>query len=146
MSLIRRLSPRKIEPLELPDLTFIRRVTEPVNYPSGVAVGTENGVYFIKGKTKFKVASDRVLDSWSFDVLPGSTASVSKLKYGGLLGFRSGTLIRNIADNRLYLISDNKRRHIRSPDVFERYGFDETSVILVSEEEVNLHDEGEVLN
>lgn len=138
---------RKLEPLEIPELPVrIARVTKPVNYPSGVAVETEAGVYFIKGKTKFKVYSERVLASWSFDLLPGSVASVSKFKSGGSLGFRSGTLIQNIADNKIYLISDNLRRHITDPDVFVKYGFDEALIMAVSDAETNLHEEGEVLS
>jgi hypothetical protein len=121
-------------------------VDSPVDYPSGVAVQTEAGVYFIKGKTKFKVFSDRVTESWRFDLLPGSLASVSKFKAGPPLGFRNGTLMRNLSDGKIYLISDNKRRHITNPDVFGRFGFDVDTIFLVSDEECNLHEEGEVLS
>lgn len=119
---------------------------EPLNYPSDVVVETESGYWFIKGKNKLRIFSDRCLDSWSVDVLPGSDASVSKFKKGGVLGFRNGTLVKNIADGRYYLISDNKRRHIVSPDVYEVYGFDINSAMVVSQSEIDIHDEGEVLS
>lgn len=118
----------------------------PLSYPSDVFVETESGVYYIKGKNKFRLFSDRVLDSWQVDVLQGTDASVSKFKNVGVLGFRNGTLVRNIADGRYYLISENKRRHIVSPDVFDYYGFDITYAMTVSQAEIDLHEEGEVLS
>ena len=119
---------------------------QPVNYPSDVVVETESGYWYIKGKSKLRIFSDRSLDSWQVDTLPGSDASVSKFKQVGVLGFRNGTLVRNIADGRYYLISENKRRHIVSPDVFEYYGFDMAYAMSVSQAEIDIHDEGEVLS
>lgn len=126
--------------------TTTARVLSPVDYPSGSAVETESGVYYIKGKTKYKVFSDRVLDSWNFGmILPGSAASVSKFNYGGPLGFRDGSLIKNIADGKIYLVSANKRRHIQSPEAFSRFGMDRSKTMEVSQAEINLHEEGEPL-
>lgn len=119
---------------------------EPVNYPSDVVVETESGYWFIKGKNRLRIFSDRCLDSWQVDVLPGSDASVSKFKKAGVLGFRNGTLVKNIADGRYYLISDNKRRHIVSPDVFDKYGFNIDFAMVVAQAEIDIHAEGEVLS
>lgn len=122
------------------------RVTVPVDYPSGVAVDTLSGLYFIKGKVKFKVFSDRVAESWRFIQLPGTEESLSKFKLAGTLGFRDGTIIQNIANNKIYLISDIKRRQILNPDVFSRFGFNTDDIVWASEAETNLHEEGEVLS
>jgi len=111
-----------------------------------VAVRTEAGVYFIKNKTKFKLYSERAVESWRFVTLPGSLSSVSGFTYGGYLGFRDGSLIQNVADGKIYLVSGTKRRHIQSPDVFARYGLDRSLIVEVSETETNLHQEGELLN
>jgi hypothetical protein len=54
-------------------------------------------------------------------------------------------LIKNIADGKLYLISQNKKRHIVDPDTFIKYGLDRSKVIEVSEAEANMHDIGESL-
>lgn len=121
------------------------RVEVAVDYPSGLAVSTGEVVYFIKGRSKFKVFSDRVVESWSFNPVPGSEESLKRFKRVGTLGFRDGTLIKNFADGKTYLISDNKRRHIENPDIFPKFGLDESRVLVVSQEETNLHDEGEVL-
>jgi len=70
---------------------------------------------------------------------------LSGFKLAGKLGFRDGTLIKNIADGRIYLVSQNKLRHIVDPDSFTRYGLDRSNVIEVSETEVSAHDLGEKL-
>jgi hypothetical protein len=67
------------------------------------------------------------------------------MKLVGKLGFRDGALIKNIADGKMYLISQNKRRHIVSPDSFTRYGLDRSRVIEVSDIETNMHELGENL-
>jgi len=125
--------------------------TNPLDYPDGVAVRTSEGVFYIvnsttKGRKKHKLCSERAVDSWQFSILPGSMESVKNFKSGPPLGFRNGTLIENIADGKMYLISENKRRHILSPDVVDRFGFEWDSIYLVSQQEINLHTEGEVLN
>jgi hypothetical protein len=66
-------------------------------------------------------------------------------KLAGKLGFRDGTLIKNIADGRIYLVSQNKLRHVVDPDSFTRYGLDRSKVIEVSETEISAHDLGEKL-
>lgn len=74
-----------------------------------------------------------------------SEAALSQYVYGGVLGFRDGSLIQNISDGKMYLISGSLRRHITNPDVFERLGMDEKGIIRVSDKEVKLHKEGESL-
>ena len=67
------------------------------------------------------------------------------MKLAGKLGFRDGTLIKNIADGKLYLISQNKKRHIVDPDTFNKYGLDRSQVVEVSAFEVSMHELGEEL-
>jgi len=54
-------------------------------------------------------------------------------------------LIKNIADGKMYLVSQNKLRHIVDPDIFIKYGLDRSNLIEVSEAEVKAHDLGEIL-
>lgn len=119
---------------------------EEVDYPSGSAVETAGRFWYIKGKTKFSIPTNRILESWKFNsVALTAEQNLDKYKNVGTLGFREGTLIYNYADSRVYLISDNKRRWIVSPDVYEKYGLNPESIIEVSDDEANLHDDGEVL-
>lgn len=120
--------------------------TEPTDYPYGLCIRTEAGVFLIREKTRFRLPTQRVVDSWRFDVLESSESAVKHVRISGKIGFRDGTLIRNIADSKVYLISHNKKRHIQSPEVFERFRFSWDKVLLVSDEEAKLHNDGEVLN
>jgi hypothetical protein len=120
-------------------------ITSPTNFPSGIAVKTEKATYWIKDGKRFKLISDRAEKSWSFTTVLATENALSNMKLVGKLGFRDGTLIKNIADGKLYLISQNKRRHIIDPDSFAKYGLNRSSVIEVSESEANMHDLGDNL-
>jgi len=120
-------------------------ITSQTNFPSGIAVKTDKATYWIKDGKRFKLISDRAADSWLFTTVNASEAALSGIKLVGKLGFRDGTLIKNIADGKLYLVSQNKRRHIKSPDIFDRYGLDRSRVVEVSEDETDMHDQGEDL-
>jgi len=120
-------------------------ITSPTNFPTGLAVKTEKATYWIKDGKRFRLISDRAETSWSFPTVHATENAVSAMKIVGKLGFRDGTLIKNIADGKLYLISQNKRRHIVDPDTFNKYGLDRSLVIEVSDVEANMHDLGEDL-
>ncbi len=122
------------------------QVNQPTNFPSGLAVKTEKATYWIKDGKRYKIISDRAEQSWSFVTANATENSVSHLKVAGKLGFRDGSLIKNISDGKMYLISQNKKRHIVSPDVFNRYGLNRDAIIEVSDAESNMHDLGEDLN
>jgi len=125
--------------------TQIALLTIPTNFPSGIAVKTDKATYWIKDGKRFKLISDRAAKSWLFTTVNATEAAVSGMKLAGKLGFRDGTLIKNIADGKLYLVSQNKRRQIVSPDVFANFGLDRSNTIEVSELECNMHDLGENL-
>jgi hypothetical protein len=120
-------------------------VSQPTNFPSGIAVKTDKATYWIKDGKRYKLISDRAAKSWSFTTVNATEAALSGIKLVGKLGFRDGALIKNIADGKMYLVSQNKLRHIVDPDVFDRYGLDRSNLIEVSEAEINAHDIGETL-
>ena len=120
-------------------------VTSPTAFPSGLAVKTDKGTYWIKDGKRYKLISDRAASSWYFTTVNATEAALSGIKLVGKLGFRDGALIKNIADGKMYLISQNKKRHIVDPDSFTKYGLDRSKLIEVSEAEANAHDIGEDL-
>ena len=122
-----------------------KTVTSPTIFPSGIAVKTDKGIYWIKDGKRFKLISDRAAKSWMFTTVAASESALSGMKLAGKLGFRDGTLIKNIADGKLYLISQNKKRHIVDPDTFNKYGLDRSQVIEVSAFETSMHELGEEL-
>ena len=120
-------------------------VTSPTSFPSGIAVKTSSGTYWIKDNKRFKLVSDRAEQSWSFTTVLAEDSALSNIKVVGKLGFRDGTLIKNIADSKIYLISNNKRRQVVDPDSFAKYGLDRNKLIEVSDLESNMHDIGDPL-
>lgn len=120
-------------------------ITSPTKFPSGLAVKTEKATYWIKDGKRFKLISDRAEKTWLFPTVLAEESALVNIKIAGKLGFRDGTLIKNIADGKMYLISQNKRRHIDSPDVFKTYGLNRSTMIEVSEAETNMHELGETL-
>lgn len=120
-------------------------VIDPTVFPSGIAVQTEKSVYWIKDGKRFKLISERAANSWAFTTVKATEKAVAGMRLAGKLGFRDGTLIKNIADGKMYLVSQNKRRHIVDPDSFDKYGLDRSTVVEVSEIEAAAHDLGESL-
>lgn len=120
-------------------------IVSPTNFPSGLAVKTENATYWIKDGKRFKLISERAEKSWSFPTVFAKESALINIKIAGKLGFRDGTLIKNIADGKIYLISQNKRRQIVDPDSFSKYGLNRSLLIEVSDIETNMHDLGESL-
>ncbi len=131
---------------------FRRKTTEPIipdsktDYPYGLFVVTEAGYFLIRDGERLKVKSTRMVCSWHSHISVSSEAAVKHLPVTGHVGFRDGTLIRNQADKKEYLISRGLKRHIVSPDVFDIYGLSKENIIVVSNEETNFHNDGEVLS
>lgn len=125
--------------------TQIPLIVNPTNFPSGLAVKTDKETYWIKDGKRYKLISSRAAKSWNFTTVKASESAISNIKLAGRLGFRDGTLIKNIADGKMYLVSQNKKRHIVSPDIFIKYGLNKSNLIEVSESEVQMHENGEDL-
>lgn len=122
--------------------------SEPVVYPSGTYVETENGYFYIFDQTKrYRIISKRVLESWSpHRVVKTSEAAVSKYRVTAKLKFRNGSLLWDLSDAKIYLVEGGKRRHVVSPDWFTRLGVTHHDLVRVSKAEVALHELGKELD
>jgi len=120
-------------------------ISQPTNFPSGIAVKTDKDTYWIKDGKRYRLISNRAAQSWCFTTVLATEAALTGIKLVGKLGFRDGSLIKNLADGRMYLVSQNKLRHIVDPDSFDRYGLDRSKVVEVSDKEISAHDLGENL-
>lgn len=89
--------------------------------------------------------SDRAFKSWKLPVSLANEVALKDFIDGGFVGFRDGSLLKDISDNKLYLISNNSSRHIVTPDVFDKYGLSKDDIIEVSNKEILLHKVGEDL-
>lgn len=129
---------KRLEPLKVP--------TSKTDYPYGLFICTEAGFFMIRDKSRFRVYSDRVMASWSAHIVQSSEAAVKHLPILGKIGFRDGTLVQDFSTHKTYLISKNKKRWITSPDVMDRLCLNKELIVVASLEEVNLHEDGEVLS
>jgi len=108
--------------------------------PSGLIGSAAGSFYYVKGNKRFKFVSERAMQSWSLPVLKIDVAFLNKLASGGTLGFRDGSLVKDISDGKIYLISDSKRRHVVDPDVLSWIN---ANVIDAGQKEILVHQEGE---
>lgn len=110
--------------------------------PSGLIAHTEKGYFYVKGNKRLKFVSDRAMKSWDLPIVETTEGMMINHQPTGVLGFRDGTLVKDISDGRIYLISDSKRRHIIDPDVLEWL---DREVISIGQKELFVHSEGERL-
>jgi hypothetical protein len=118
-------------------------ISVPTAFPNGFALSDDKNKYFIKNGKRYKLFSDRAAQSWGFKYVLVTQNAYKNIPLGGTLGFRDGTVIKDISDGKIYLIENSKKRHITSPDFFEKYGFDRNWIIEVSKKETSLHKDGE---
>lgn len=124
----------------LPQKSEVNLPTGPVEYPAGIAVRSPSGDYFInKDGKRYRIPTQRVFDSWKFPlVVKTSDEALSNYPVAVTkLGFRDGSLLNNIADGKLYLVSEGKLRHIVNPDFFGKVGLEPSDAVVVSDAEIN---------
>jgi len=133
---------KKFQAVKLPTIRQPKDITD---LPTGTVIETVNGDYFyIKGSKKFRIISDRILFSWSFPrTVYVTQACADRYKTFGRLGFREGTIIRDITTSAIYLISENKKRLVTTPDALDNLGVATDGIMLVSPEEAGIHEGGE---
>lgn len=111
----------------------------------GLAITDGLNTWYVKGSKRFKVFSDRAVKSWNFPVILNVNPNVlDGIEDSGVIGFRDGSLIKDIVSGKIYLVSGSKVRLITSPDILDILGRDK--VIEVSSDEIKIHLEGEPLN
>lgn len=122
--------------------------SEPVVYPTGSFVKTEKGYFYIaKPGKRYRIISERLLASYSpHRIIETTEAAVANYRISARLKFRSGSLIYNISDGKMFLIEDGKRRWVTSPEALDRIGADYDDAVVVSKQETDLHEMGEDFN
>lgn len=115
-------------------------------YPiSGIFYATEKGHFYVKSGKRYRLFSERCFNSWSVKAIDTDFSNISHIPFGGILGFRDGTIIHNLADGKIYIVSDNKKLHIMTPDAFPE-GWIDSMKIVISSEEAELHKDGQSIN
>lgn len=122
--------------------------SNPVEYPKGTFVEVNGEFFYIAGPGKrYRITSERILNSYApHRVVKTSADALQNYRVAGRMKFRTGSLIYNIADGKIFLIEDGLRRHVTSPDALARIGASERDVVVVSKQETELHKRGEDFN
>ena len=128
-----------------PNISEVKYLPGKAHMISGMFYRTESGNFYVKSNKRYKVYSERCLQSWATPTVDSKFANISHIPYAGILGFRDGTIIHNLSDGKIYIVSDNQKRQIKTPDAFPE-GWIEQYKILVSESEANLHKDGPEIN
>ena len=116
------------------------------DFPHGSCIKTEKGYYYVNGKTVKPIKNSRVFESWSFPlVIEAHSSSLAGFTVASKLGFRDGTLIRDISDGKMYLVSKRLLRHIVSPDAMLMLGKKPSDAIWAAHDEVQIHEMGDDL-
>lgn len=119
-------------------------------FPQGTFIHTEAGYFMVTGAgRRFRFSTTRVLNSWAPQRIVSTTEdnpAVKKLKVVAKMKFRNGSLLYSQADGKMYLVSDNKVRHITNPDILTGLNIARQDAVWVSIDEIKLHEEGEPLN
>lgn len=107
---------------------------------------TEKGHFYINGKFRHRLGSQRVFKSWAFPrVIESREAALVNYRQGKRLGFRDGSLVRQTSNGNLYFISQRKRRLVTNPDTLTIMGLKPNDAVWVADFEIQLHEEGENL-
>lgn len=110
----------------------------------GLMITDGKNYWFIKGGKRVKCFSYRSFKSWNLDAILATPQACKNIPLAGVLGFRDGSLIKDIVSGKIYLVSASKTRLITNPDILDIIGRDK--IIEVSPEEIVIHNKGEDLN
>lgn len=124
---------------------FKRKVKQvDVDLPTGSVVSNQGQFFYIKGDTRLTIGTKRILDSWRFDrIIEVTDDCIARYRPGGRMGFREGTVIKDIATSEIFLISGGQKCKIMSPDTLDNLSM--TNIVVVSHDEAGIHVRGEDL-
>lgn len=128
---------------------FVYYPDTPQVYPAGTCVKTDKGTYLImKDGKRYRITSQDIELSWRFP-LTVITSETALSKYPlalTRLPFRDGSLLNNIADGKLYLVSEGKLRHIVSPDFLNRIQRLREDAVVVSDADIKIMKVGDSIS
>lgn len=118
-------------------------------YPTHICIQTPDGLYYLNGdKKRYRITSREVFESWSFDFVVDALEDEVKHYPVAVtnLSFRNGSLLYNIKDATLYIVSGSMLRQITSPDVLRRLGLSFDDALVVSNSDINSMKKGSDLS
>jgi len=128
---------------------YIKPITNNIGnvyIPNGYCILIKDNYFYFKDNVLYPIKTKRVLLSWCFEnIVCLDKENAAGYKIGPALGFRDGSLIKDISTSYIYFVSSGKKRKVLNPDVITNLGLKESDAILVSQEEAAMHPSGEVI-
>ncbi len=123
----------EVTPTDISNYTLGKIITAEVkNFTGRLVRGKETkGLYYLKDNYYYFI-SDEQMAKINFPNLSEETVSITDLQNytdGGLLKFKDGTLLGIKGSNKIYVIENDKKRHIASEEVFNGFGFNWDNII-----------------
>ena len=112
-----------------------------MRYPNGVLIEHDQIIYKVSGDKLHPLLSWRAALSWHQPIVPAEIIYDYEISTARL-GFRSTTLVQSVVSGSVYFIDGSKKRLIATPDFWE-LGFNKFEIIVVSQEELDFHIDGE---
>ncbi len=113
--------------------------TNPTSGSSALKLINANGTYYLViNGVRHGITNPGMLTSYGFNFAMGKTASAADLALpeGSLLTPNDGSLVKSKEDQTVYLISNQQRYGFVSAEVFKALGFKFTSVLVVTNPEL----------
>jgi len=123
-------------------------ITSSTSHPNGALVKTSNGtsIYLLESGVKRGIATPQIFEArgykWNQVISITQTELASYATGADIATYPNGTLLRNTSDDKVYLISDGKKRLIPGPIFFEDMGYQWTNVIGVAASHLDLYTTG----
>lgn len=118
-------------------------------YPNGAVLKNKDSgeIYYVKDGIKSLIIDEKILDTNYPNQLitQVSKDELDNLEDTEFIKFKDGTLIKSKNNNAVYIISDGERCPIVNGDVFEDLDYDWSDIIEVSDELVNIHELGSII-
>jgi len=116
-------------------------------FPNGLIIKSTDSprVYYIDKGQKRAIESPNMFSSqfkWE-DLVVTTPVEVNNIPTGAAMTYRDGSLISN--RGKVYVVSDGNRRHIDTANTFIQKGYKWGNIVSVSDAELGVHPEGEIL-
>lgn len=90
-----------------------------------------NALYYLKENVCHPITDEQIakINFPGMKIEKMAINALQNYEVGGMLKFRDGALLGIKGSNKIYVIENNKKRHIASEEVFNGYGFDWKNII-----------------
>lgn len=142
-------NPEEIEEVSDEQLMLIpdgKEITLGDTFPTGALLedNVSTDLYYVEAGRKYPVQAQAIADV-NFPNMPITSVDAEALqKYasGFPVMFKEGTLVKG-SDPMVFVISNKKKRHITSEEIFSRIGYQWTNIIFTTDKALDLHPTGD---